>query len=69
MSFCGDQPAWRIRRADLTHDDRRLVRDHRLAPSRQPVWLAAIWHPALFVFAVYIVVLSSWVLFVARRSA
>jgi len=28
-----------------------------------------VWHPALFVFTVYIVVLSSWVLFVARRSS
>ena len=25
-----------------------------------------IWHPALFVFAVYIIVLSSWILIVAR---
>src|SRR5689334_14902067 len=37
-----DQPPWRIRRADLAHDDRRLVRDDRLAPSRQPVRPAAI---------------------------
>ncbi|HUN97845.1 MAG TPA: DUF1656 domain-containing protein [Bradyrhizobium sp.] len=27
------------------------------------------WHPALFVFAIYIIVLSSWVLFVARSSS
>ncbi len=26
------------------------------------------WHPALFVFAVYIIVLSSWILIVARVS-
>ena len=25
-----------------------------------------VWHPALFVFAVYIIVLSSWILIVAR---
>jgi protein AaeX len=28
--------------------------------------LRHVWHPALFVFAVYIIVLSSWVLIVAR---
>ena len=28
--------------------------------------LQHIWHPALFVFAVYIIVLSSWTLIVAR---
>jgi protein AaeX len=27
-----------------------------------------VWHPALFVFAVYIIVLSSWILIVARSS-
>jgi protein AaeX len=27
------------------------------------------WHPALFVFAVYIIVLSSWILIVARRGS
>jgi len=26
------------------------------------------WHPALFVFAVYIIVLSSWILITARWS-
>ena len=31
--------------------------------------LRYVWHPALFVFAVYIVVLSSWVLLIARRSS
>ena len=31
--------------------------------------LRQVWHPALFVFAVYIVVLSSWILLVARRSS
>ena len=31
--------------------------------------LRYVWHPALFVFAVYIVVLSSWILLVARRSS
>jgi protein AaeX len=25
-----------------------------------------IWHPALFVFAVYIIVLSSWILIITR---
>jgi protein AaeX len=28
--------------------------------------LRYVWHPALFVFAAYIIVLSSWVLIVAR---
>jgi hypothetical protein len=28
--------------------------------------LRYVWHPALFVFAVYIIVLSSWILIVAR---
>jgi hypothetical protein len=28
--------------------------------------LRHVWHPALFVFAVYITVLSSWVLIIAR---
>ena len=31
--------------------------------------LRYVWHSALFVFAVYIVVLSSWILLVARRSS
>ena len=28
--------------------------------------LRYVWHPALFVFAVYIIVLSSWILIVTR---
>jgi protein AaeX len=28
--------------------------------------LRYVWHPALFVFAVYMIVLSSWILIVAR---
>jgi protein AaeX len=31
--------------------------------------LQYVWHPALFVFATYIIVLSSWILFVARSSS
>ena len=31
--------------------------------------LRYVWHPALFVFAVYIIVLSSWILVVARSSS
>jgi len=31
--------------------------------------LGHVWHPALFVFAVYIIVLSSWILIVARRGS
>ena len=31
--------------------------------------LRYIWHPALFVFAVYIIVLSSFILIVARSSS
>ena len=31
--------------------------------------LRYVWHPALFVFAVYILVLSSWILIVARWSS
>ena len=30
--------------------------------------LRYVWHPALFVFAVYIIVLSSWILIVAREA-
>jgi protein AaeX len=30
--------------------------------------LRYVWHPALFSFSVYIIILSSWVLIVARRS-
>ena len=29
--------------------------------------LRFVWHPALFSFSVYIIILSSWVLIVARR--
>jgi hypothetical protein len=29
--------------------------------------LRYVWHPALFSFSVYIIILSSWVLIVARR--
>ena len=31
--------------------------------------LRYVWHPALFVFAVYIIVLSSWILIVAGSSS
>jgi protein AaeX len=31
--------------------------------------LQYVWHPALFVFAAYITVLSSWILLVARSSS
>jgi hypothetical protein len=31
--------------------------------------LRHVWHPALFVFAVYIIVLSSWILIVAWSSS
>ena len=31
--------------------------------------LRYVWHPALFVFAVYITVLSSWILIIARWSS
>jgi hypothetical protein len=30
-------------------------------------WLRYVWHPALFSFSVYIIILSSWVLIAARR--
>jgi protein AaeX len=39
----------------------------RLVANRYGL-LQHVWHPALFVFAVYTVVLSSWILFVARKS-
>ena len=29
--------------------------------------LRYVWHPALFTFSVYIIILSSWVLILARR--
>ena len=31
--------------------------------------LRYVWHPALFTFAVYIIVLSSWILFIAQSSS
>ena len=31
--------------------------------------LRHVWHPALFVFAVYIIVLSSWILIVSRQGS
>ena len=31
--------------------------------------LRYVWHPALFVFAAYLIVLSSWVLILARWSS
>jgi protein AaeX len=31
--------------------------------------LQYVWHPALFVFSTYIIVLSSWILLVARSSS
>jgi protein AaeX len=40
----------------------------RLVAGRHGL-LRYVWHPALFVFAVYIIVLSSWILLVARRSS
>ena len=32
-------------------------------------FLRHVWHPALFMFAVYILVLSSWILILARGSS
>jgi hypothetical protein len=31
--------------------------------------LRCVWHPSLFVFALYIIVLSSWILIVSRSSS
>ena len=31
--------------------------------------LQYVWHPALFVFATYIIVLSSWIKLIARSSS
>jgi hypothetical protein len=31
--------------------------------------LRYVWHPALFVFSVYLIILSSWILIIARRSS
>jgi hypothetical protein len=31
--------------------------------------LGYVWHPPVFVFAVYIIVLSSWILIVSRSSS
>jgi hypothetical protein len=31
--------------------------------------LQYVWHPALFMFAIYIIVLSSWILIVARGGS
>ena len=30
--------------------------------------LRYVWHPALFTFSVYVIILSSWILIVSRRS-
>jgi uncharacterized protein DUF1656 len=40
----------------------------RLAANRFGL-LRYVWHPALFMFAVYIIVLSSWILVVARGGS
>ena len=40
----------------------------RRAASRSGL-LQYVWHPALFVFAVYIIVLSSWILLIAHWSS
>jgi Protein of unknown function (DUF1656) len=40
----------------------------RRAASRSGL-LRHVWHPALFMFAVYIIVLSSWILTVAWSSS
>jgi hypothetical protein len=40
----------------------------RLVASRYGL-LRYVWHPALFVFAVYVISLSSWILLLARRSS
>ena len=40
----------------------------RLVASRLGL-LTNVWHPALFVFAVYVIVLSSWILIVTRWSS
>ena len=31
--------------------------------------LRYVWHPALFVFSIYIIILSSWILIVTRNSS
>ena len=31
--------------------------------------LRYVWHPALFVFSVYIIILSSWILIVTRSAS
>jgi hypothetical protein len=31
--------------------------------------LRYVWHPALFTFAIYVIVLSSWILIVARGGS
>jgi len=31
--------------------------------------LRHVWHPALFVFSVYVIVLASWILIVTRSSS
>jgi len=40
----------------------------RRAASRSGL-LQYVWHPALFLFAVYIIILSSWILIVAHWSS
>jgi hypothetical protein len=59
---CRGQFVWRLCRADLRDDGRRLAGGDRITPSLSRY----VWHPALFMAAIYMIVLSSIVLLAAR---
>jgi hypothetical protein len=62
------EPVWRLRRADLGDDGCRLGgHDFAAAVRARFGLLRYVWNPSLFVFAVYMIVLSSMVLAVAAR--
>jgi hypothetical protein len=62
-----DRLAGRLRRADLVADYRGVVCYNRVRRIADRFGLLRhVWHPALFIFALYIIVLSSMVLVIAR---
>lgn len=60
------QLVWRLRGADLDNHGRRLVCHNLATLGARFGLLRYVWYPSLFVFAVYMIVLSSMVLLVAR---
>jgi hypothetical protein len=63
-----DQPVRRLCRADVVDAGRRLVVSIGLPRFATRFGLLRyVWHPSLFVFSVYMIVLSSMVLALAAR--